>query len=131
MTSLLLAMALTAAPMQLRSDSFKDAGPIPAKNTCSGQDVSPALAWSNVPVGTRTLAVVVDDPTAHHFTHWLLYDLPTNLSGLPEAMTPALLPVSAREGLNDFGKLGWRGPCPPIGEHRYVFTVYALDAALP
>jgi Raf kinase inhibitor-like YbhB/YbcL family protein len=135
MTSLILAAALVAAPgatpMEIHSDAFRDSGAIPAKNTCSGQDASPALTWSGVPPGAKSLAVIVDDPDAHHFTHWLLYDLPPDASGVAEGASGKGLPAGAHEGVNDFGKPGWRGPCPPSGRHHYVFTVYALDTAMP
>jgi Raf kinase inhibitor-like YbhB/YbcL family protein len=126
-------MALT-----LTSSAFADGGEIPARFTCEGEDVSPALAWSGLPAGTRSLALVVDDPDAPDprapkmtWVHWVLYDLPPGADGLPEAVTPSTLPAGTREGINDWKRTGWGGPCPPIGRHRYFFKLYALDAELP
>jgi Raf kinase inhibitor-like YbhB/YbcL family protein len=110
--------------MRLTSSAFADGEPIPAMHTCDGDDVSPALAWSDPPEGTATLALCLDDPDAgrYPFTHWLAWKLPLEGALGEGEAAPA-------EGRNDFGAPGYRGPCPPPGKpHRYVFALYALDA---
>jgi len=110
---------------------------MPIKYTCEDDDVSPALAWSGVPGNAKSLALIVDDPDAPDpkapkmvYVHWVLYDLPPSSIGLAEGVTAAQLPKGTREGKSDFGKLGYGGPCPPIGRHRYFFKLYALDTTL-
>jgi Raf kinase inhibitor-like YbhB/YbcL family protein len=122
----------------LRSPSFEPQGAIPAKHTCEGDDVAPALAWSDAPAGTKSFALVIDDPDAPDprapkttWVHWLLYNLPAAASGLPEAATSADLPPGTLEGVNDWKRTGYRGPCPPVGRHRYFHKLYALDGVLP
>ena len=122
----------------LRSASFEHDGAIPAKHTCQGDDTAPPLAWAGAPAGTRSFALIVDDPDAPDpraprtvWVHWVLYNLPATASALPEGATAADLPPGTREGINDFRQPGYGGPCPPIGRHRYFFKVYALDAELP
>ncbi|MFW5875508.1 MAG: YbhB/YbcL family Raf kinase inhibitor-like protein [Myxococcota bacterium] len=122
--------------MKLTSPSFGHETEIPTKHTCEGQDVSPALEWSELPDGTESVALIVDDPDAPDprapkmvFVHWVLYNLPPGTGGLPEGVTA--LPEGTREGVMDFKKTGWGGPCPPIGRHRYFFKLYALDETLP
>jgi Raf kinase inhibitor-like YbhB/YbcL family protein len=114
------------AEFALESSAFQNAQAIPSRHSCEGDDVSPPLRWSNVPEGTRSLALVVDDPDAPGgvFTHWIAWGLDPAAEGLGEG-EPAPL-----EGRNDFGTSGYRGPCPPPGHgrHRYVFRLYALDA---
>jgi Raf kinase inhibitor-like YbhB/YbcL family protein len=114
------------AEFALESGAFENAQAIPARHSCEGEDLSPPLRWSNVPEGTRSLALVVDDPDAPSgvFTHWVAWGLDPAAEGLGEG-EPA-----QREGRNDFGTSGYRGPCPPPGHgrHRYVFRLYALDA---
>jgi len=124
--------------MQISSPAFPNNGSIPAKFTCEGPDVSPALAWSGVPAGTKSLALVVDDPDAPDpaapkmtWVHWVLYDLPAGAASLPEGVAPKDLPKGTLEGTNDWKRTGYGGPCPPIGRHRYFFKLYALDAVLP
>ena len=119
--------------MELTASSFHD-GQIPREFTCDGGDNSPQLAWTEPPQGTRTLALIVTDPDAPVGTwvHWVLYNLPPNLRELPQAL-PAQpqLPDGSRQGLNDFGRIGYGGPCPPRHSvHRYFFHLYALNAAL-
>jgi Raf kinase inhibitor-like YbhB/YbcL family protein len=112
----------------LESDAFQNAQPIPERHTCDGEDLSPPLAWSNVPEGTRSLALIVDDPDAPSgvFTHWIGWGLDADRGRLGEGE------AAPTEGLNDFGTTGYRGPCPPPGHgsHRYHFRLHALDADL-
>lgn len=113
------------AEFALESSAFENAQAIPARHTCEGEDVSPPPRWTNVPEGTRSLALVVDDPDAPGgvFTHWTAWGLAPAAEGLSEGESPP------SEGQNDFGTTGYRGPCPPPGDgqHRYVFRLYALD----
>ncbi len=121
--------------MQLSSTAFADGGEIPARYTCEGSDVSPPLAWTGVPERARSLALIVDDPDAPDpaapkmtWVHWVLYDMPSQAGSLPEGGRP--LPEGTREGLNDWKRTGYGGPCPPVGRHRYYFKLYALDTLL-
>jgi hypothetical protein len=127
-----MAMALT-----LTSPAFPPNGEIPTVHTCEGADTSPPLAWSSVPPGTKSLALVVDDPDAPDpaapkttWVHWVVYDIPAAASGLPAAARAGTLPAGAREGRNDWKRPGYGGPCPPIGRHRYFHKLYALDTTL-
>lgn len=120
--------------LTLTSTSFAHGGEIPARHTCEGDDVPPPLAWAGVPAGTRSLALVVSDPDApdprapkRTWVHWVVYGLPPGDGGLAEGEP---LPAGAREGTNDWRRAGYGGPCPPIGRHRYVHTLYALDTTL-
>lgn len=121
--------------MKITSPVFKEGKPIPPKYTCDGADISPPLAWSEIPAGTQSLALISDDPDAPRGTwvHWVLYNLPAHLFGLPENIpndkTLALANGGA-QGKNDFQKIGYGGPCPPKGTHRYYFKLYALDSSL-
>jgi hypothetical protein len=122
--------------MELSSPTFAPRGEIPVRHTCEGEDVAPALQWQGVPEGAASLVLIVDDPDAPDpaapqmtWVHWVLYDIPPSASGLPEG--GRLLPAGTREGLNDWGRRGYGGPCPPIGRHRYFFKLYALDKQLP
>ncbi len=122
-------------PLALTSAAFRPGGEIPSAHTCEGKDSSPPLAFSGVPPGAKSLALVVDDPDAPDpkaprmtWVHWVIYDLPPATTGLAEGVKQ--LPAGAREGLNDWKRTGWGGPCPPVGRHRYFFKLYALDAAL-
>jgi hypothetical protein len=124
-------------PLTILSSAFADGAEIPMRHTCEGDDVSPPLAWTGVPAGAKSLALVVDDPDAPDpaapkmtWVHWVLYELPPTASGLPEAPPHGALPPGTREGRNDWKRTGWGGPCPPIGRHRYFFKLYALDATL-
>ena len=119
--------------MKLESSAFSPNGMIPRKYTCDNQDISPPLNWNTPPVETQSLALICDDPDAPMgiFVHWVLYDLPPEIQQLPEAIpTEANLENGAVQGKNDFGKLGYGGPCPPSGTHRYFFKLYALDKKL-
>lgn len=125
-------------PMQLTSPAFAHDRAIPPKHTCDGQDVSPALQWSGLPAGTRSLALIVDDPDAPDpaapqrvWVHWVLYNLPADSTGLAEGVAPTQLPAGAAQALNDWKRTGYGGPCPPIGRHRYFHKLYALDTLLP
>jgi hypothetical protein len=119
--------------MKIASAAFENNGPIPSKYTCDGDDVSPPLEWGNVPPAARTVALICDDPDApkKDFTHWVLFDMPAHAGALPERV-PAKpeLPAGGRQGKNDFGNVGYGGPCPPSGTHRYRFTLYAVDSEL-
>jgi hypothetical protein len=122
----------------LRSSSFGPNGDIPTKYTCEGADISPPLAWSDAPAATQSFALIVDDPDAPDpkaprmtWVHWVLYNLPRSASALPEGVAPSALPAGTRQGLNDWKRTGYGGPCPPIGRHRYFHKLYALDTVLP
>jgi Raf kinase inhibitor-like YbhB/YbcL family protein len=124
-------------PLTITSHEFPEGGAIPVHFTCEGADVSPALAWSGAPEGTRSFVLVVDDPDAPDpdnpkttWVHWVLYNLPADSNALTEGVRSDL-PPGTREGTNDWKRTGYGGPCPPIGRHRYFFKLYALDAILP
>jgi Raf kinase inhibitor-like YbhB/YbcL family protein len=120
--------------MEITSTAFRDGETIPNQHTCSGQDISPALSWSGVPAGTQSFVLIVDDHDAPGgtFTHWIIFNIPADTLELEEAIPPtAELSSGARQGTNDFGSIGYRGPCPPSGSgHHYYFVVYALDTTL-
>jgi hypothetical protein len=125
-------------PLTLTSPDFAHQEDMPTRLTCEGEDRSPALAWSGVPATTRSLVLIVDDPDAPDpkapkmtYVHWVLYDIPPTAMGLPAGVKPEGLPAGTREGLNDWKRTGYGGPCPPIGRHRYFFKLYALDRLLP
>jgi Raf kinase inhibitor-like YbhB/YbcL family protein len=127
-----------AMSLVVQSTAFGANAAIPANYTCEGNDVSPPLAWSGAPSGTRSFALIVDDPDAPDpaaprttWVHWVLYNIPPTTMGLPEAAAPRAMPTGTRDGRNDWGRTGYGGPCPPIGRHRYFFKLYALDATLP
>lgn len=120
-------------PFALKSPAFENGGLIPREHTCDGKDVSPALFWTGVPQNAATLALIVDDPDAPRktFVHWVLYDVPATATGVAQGVAAApTLPLGGTHGVNDFGNLGYGGPCPPSGTHHYAFTLYALDARL-
>jgi Raf kinase inhibitor-like YbhB/YbcL family protein len=124
--------------LTISSTAFPAGGEIPTAHTCEGLDTSPPLAWTGVPDGTKSLALIVDDPDAPDpaapkrvWVHWVLYNLPTDASGLPEAIKAEQLPPGTLEGTNDWKRTGYGGPCPPIGRHRYFFKLFALDTTLP
>ncbi len=124
--------------MTVTSTAFQDGGEIPRVHTCEGEDVSPPLAWEGVPAGTASLVLIVDDPDAPDpaaprmtWVHWVLYNIPPDTTSLPQGMKPADLPAGTLEGLNDWKRTGYGGPCPPIGRHRYFHKLYALDTVLP
>jgi Raf kinase inhibitor-like YbhB/YbcL family protein len=118
---------------ELTSAAFAAGEPIPPKYTCDGDDVSPPLEWSEPPAGTQSFALICDDPDAPVGTwvHWVLFNLPAGARALPEAVpADADLPDGSRHGNNSWPRLGYGGPCPPSGTHRYFFKLYALDTAL-
>lgn len=119
---------------QLTSPAFSSEGNIPRQFTCQGQDVSPELTWKNAPTGTKAFALIVHDPDAPRaggFTHWVVYNLPATVHQLTQAYYSKIKALAlGQQGQNDFGKLGYGGPCPPSGTHRYYFYLYALDAEL-
>ena len=123
---------------RVTSTAFHNKNEIPTRHTCEGEDVSPQLQWTGGPEGTQSFALIVDDPDAPDpkapkmvWVHWVLYNLPHDSRELSEAITAEGLPQGTCEGLNDWKATGWRGPCPPIGRHRYYFRLYALDCRLP
>jgi len=125
-------------PLHLTSSAFSHLGEIPKKYTCEGNNSSPPLTWSDVPAGTQSLALIVDDPDAPDpnaprqvWVHWVLYNLPIDSTGLTENCGTRGLPSGTLGGLNDWNRSGYGGPCPPIGKHRYFHKLYALDIRLP
>jgi Raf kinase inhibitor-like YbhB/YbcL family protein len=120
-------------PFELTSAAFGPGEPIPPQHTCDGDDLSPPLGWTDPPSGTQSFALICDDLDAPGgiWVHWVLYNLPAGARELTEAVpADADLPDGSRHGENSWRRLGYGGPCPPSGTHRYVFTLYALDTAL-
>jgi Raf kinase inhibitor-like YbhB/YbcL family protein len=129
MLEIIMALAIT-------STAFADGEAIPSRYTCQGEDVSPSLAWTGLPAGTKSLALILVDPDVpdpaaptRTWVHWVLYNLPEAATGLADAVSA--LPDGTLPGRNDWGRTGYGGPCPPIGRHRYFHTLYALDVVLP
>ena len=120
--------AAAARPFRLTSSAFAAGDAIPREFSCDGANVSPPLAWSGVPAGTAALELLVDDPDARDFVHWIVLDLPGADGSLPKDVSRSA--VSPQQGRNDFGDTGWGGPCPPSGTHHYRFTLTALSAKL-
>jgi Raf kinase inhibitor-like YbhB/YbcL family protein len=119
--------------MKLMSIAFDEGGMIPEKYTCDGADVSPPLKWDTLPEGTKSLSLICDDPDAPAgaWVHWVYYDIPLSTEGIPEDVTPDDRPAfGGIQGINDFRRIGYGGPCPPGGTHRYYFKLYALDTLL-
>ena len=119
--------------VRLSSSSFKDGGTIPARYTCDGEDISPPLGWSGLPGGTQSVALICDDPDAPAGTwvHWVLFNIPADTTALDEAVpTKETLPDGSKQGMTDFRRTGYGGPCPPGGTHRYFFKLYALNTKL-
>lgn len=121
-------------PLVISSSAFVDRGAIPTRYTCEGDDLSPPLTWSGVPAGTKSLALIMDDPDApdpaapkRTWVHWVLGDIPPETMDLAEGVGGRDLPPGTIEGLNDWKRIGYGGPCPPTGRHRYFFKLYALD----
>jgi len=125
--------------VHLRSDAFRSGEEIPLRYTCDGSDLSPPLSWDDVPAGTRSLALIIEDPDApdpnaprRTYTHWVLYNLPPGTRSLEEAVAASgVLPEGTKAGINDAQEPFYGGPCPPVGRHRYVHRLYALDTELP
>jgi len=124
-------------PMIITSPSFTHDGIVPARHTCDGVNISPQLAWTGVPAGTKSLVLIVDDPDAPDpaspkmtWVHWVLYNIPPGASGLTEGIAEKNLPARTMQGVNDWHRTGYGGPCPPLGKHRYFFKLYALDIVL-
>ena len=124
--------------MKISSPAFEHNGAIPSRHTCDGNDVSPELNWSGVPGESGSLVLIVDDPDAPDpaapkmtWVHWVLYNIPPDAASLAERVSSDKLPPGTREGLNDWGRKGYGGPCPPVGSHRYFHKIYALDRMLP
>lgn len=127
---------LAGGNMNLASSAFADGGNIPAKYTCDGADISPPLSWKGLPAGTKSLVLFMDDPDAPDpenprmdWTHWLLYNIPPETASFQEGIRH--LPNGTLSGWTDFGLAEYRGPCPPVGTHRYFHRLYALDILLP
>lgn len=125
-------------PMTITSPSFVYDGTIPVRHTCDGQNISPPLGWAGIPAGAKSLALIVDDPDAPDpaspkmtWVHWVLYNIPSAANGLTEGVAVEKLPAGTLQGVNDWHRTGYGGPCPPVGKHRYFFKLYALDAVLP
>ena len=135
-TESVLADDMERMTIRLQSPAFVNGGTIPKLYTCDGKDLSPPLSWSGVPESARSLALICDDPDAPRgtWTHWLILDIPAGARELPEGVAPqervdlAGGQEPARQGKNDFGKVGYGGPCPPGGTHHYVFRIYAVDS---
>lgn len=124
-------------PLTLSSSAFAADAPIPRRYTCDGDDVPPPLSWSGAPEGTRSFVLIIDDPDAPDpaapktvWVHWVLYDVPAGARELPDGGGAGGLPTGAREGSNGWNRVGYGGPCPPIGRHRYFHKLYALDTEL-
>jgi Raf kinase inhibitor-like YbhB/YbcL family protein len=128
---LLMALVLT-------SPAFADGDAIPPRYTCEAEDISPELRWEGDPSATKSFALIIDDPDAPDpraprmtWVHWVVYDIPADVHVLPENAATQGLPPGTKQGLNDWKRVGYGGPCPPIGTHRYFFKLYALDAVVP
>lgn len=120
--------------MKLTTPAFSDGGAIPPKYMCDGENVSPPLEWSGLPAGAKCLALIMDDPDAPRgvFLHWLIYGIPASESGLAEGIGEGGEQAGGgTQGRNDFGDIGYGGPCPPSGTHRYYFRLFALDSDIP
>lgn len=133
----LVVQEVSAVGLGLTSPAFGSNGSIPDLYTCSGKDISPPLAWSDLPAGTRSLALIVDDPDApdpaapqRTWVHWVVFNIPATATGLPEGASGGGLPAGSEQGLNDWKAPRYGGPCPPVGRHRYFHKLYALDTVL-
>ena len=119
--------------IEVKSPAFKEGGMIPKQYTCDGKDISPPLTWTSVPEGTKSLALICDDPDAPMgiWVHWVIFNISVYIKELPENIPPQKeLKIGAKQGINDFRKIGYGGPCPPGGTHRYYFKLYALDTEI-
>lgn len=125
-------------PMILTTDAFTNYAEIPSAYTCQGKDLSPSLSWEGVPAEAKSLVLIVDDPDAPDpeapkmtWVHWVLYNIPISIHGLSQAIDAGELPAGTLQGVNDWRRTGYGGPCPPVGRHRYFYKLYALDKMLP
>lgn len=123
--------------LSLTSPSFSNGGEIPSEFTCEGKDCSPELAWTRIPDNTKSFVLIVDDPDAPDpaapkmtWVHWILFNIPASIRELAAAIPSTALPAGTQQGINDWKRTGYGGPCPPIGRHRYFFKLYALDTQL-
>jgi Raf kinase inhibitor-like YbhB/YbcL family protein len=123
--------------LTITSTAFTNGGEIPSRYTCQDEDISPPLGWRGVPDNTRSLVLIVDDPDAPDpkaprmtWVHWVLFNLPPDMAGLPEAASVDELPPGIKQGMNSWNRTGYGGPCPPVGRHRYFHKLYALDTVL-
>jgi len=137
-TTVILAEGEQNMTLILKSPDFAHQGEIPKVFTCDGNDSSSALSWSGLPQNTKSLVLIVDDPDAPDpakpkmtWVHWLLYNIPPTVTGLPQSVTVRDLPIGTQQGKNDWKQTGYRGPCPPVGRHRYFHKLYALNIELP
>jgi Raf kinase inhibitor-like YbhB/YbcL family protein len=128
---------IAMAAFIVTSTAFADNGAIPKQYTCEGADISPPLQWSNAPQGTKSFALILDDPDAPDpkapkmtWVHWVVQNIPASAQSLPEGAAQHGMPTGAMQGLNDWKRTGYGGPCPPVGRHRYVHKLYALDTVL-
>jgi Raf kinase inhibitor-like YbhB/YbcL family protein len=124
--------ATDVAQIQVSSPAFEEGGMIPQQYTCEGEDISPPLSWGSVPEGTKSIVLIVEDPDAPWgtFVHWVVYDLPPDVQELPENLPKdKTFPIGGKQGINSSSELGYKGPCPPSGTHRFFFRVYALEAS--
>jgi hypothetical protein len=119
--------------MNITSTSFKPSDYIPKEHTCDGINISPELTWLNCPINTKTFAIICDDPDAPagDWVHWIIYNIPKNINNLPPHLNRDIKSKYGDQGINDFKKIGYDGPCPPNGTHRYFFKIYALDTTIP
>ena len=120
----------TSSHIILTSNAFKEGASIPAQFTCEGANISPELSWSGIPKQTKSVALIVDDPDAPHGTwvHWVVFNIPANVTRLPQKAS--INSIGGIEGLTSYNRIGYSGPCPPSGTHRYYFKLYALDSLL-
>ncbi|MCU7935139.1 MAG: YbhB/YbcL family Raf kinase inhibitor-like protein [Candidatus Thiodiazotropha sp. (ex Dulcina madagascariensis)] len=123
--------------LTLKSTAFIHGGEIPSQYTCEGMDLSPSLEWLGVPENARSLVLIVDDPDAPDpkaprmtWVHWIIYNIPPDVTRFADGVISATLPIGTKQGLNDWKKIGYGGPCPPVGRHRYFHKLYALDTVL-
>jgi len=120
---------VATGPVIFTSEAFQSGGAIPIEYSCDGDNTSPPLAWSRLPAGTESLALTMDDPDANGYVHWVMYNIPPDSTGLAAGvLADEELADGSLQGMNSRGEIGYTGPCPPGGEHQYVFRIHALDA---
>ena len=133
LVSLQCFFCIESKAMEIKSTAFEDNGMIPRLYTCDGKNISPPISWKSIPENTQSLALICDDPDAPAGTwvHWVIYNIRPTPQELPaKVLIQGVTPFGAKQGINDFGKIGYGGPCPPSGTHRYFFKLYALDTKL-